>query len=107
MKQYRLKITWSNGDSEYARKQSFYFTQEEIDTRLQAFSKDTYWHIDDNAIVFLSHARKIEFEEFIPSACFNCSKEFFLATTGRIARQWEIDANDRECAQKDPSHKEK
>jgi hypothetical protein len=66
MKQYRLKITWANGQSEYVRKEAYEYTQDEINSRLQAFSCDGYWHVDDNAIVFLQHVRKIEFEEYIP-----------------------------------------
>ncbi len=64
MKQYRLKITWSNGDSEYSN--SF----ENLDSKLMdeglkyyaELNQDQYIQID-NKIWAKLHIRKFEYEE--------------------------------------------
>ncbi len=63
MKQYRLKITWSNGDSEYLTKPNE-MTQQKIDTDLRFISTgEKQYYIGDTSIVFLKDIRKVEYEQ--------------------------------------------
>ncbi len=67
MKQYRLKITWSNGDSEYVgkvieQKDCAQAYQQIIDSLNMAHIKTIEnW----DSIVVVEHVRKFEFEEVI------------------------------------------
>jgi hypothetical protein len=62
-KQYRLKITWSNGDSEYMG------PLENTKSEIFAFSwlADGFLKIGDKAY-FTSHIRKAEYEEVYQEA---------------------------------------
>jgi|GEM_PF-6277093 hypothetical protein len=66
MKQYRLKITWSNGQSEYLTT-PHEMTDQKINYDLHFISTgEKNFYIGDNYIVFIKDIRKIEYEEYIP-----------------------------------------
>jgi hypothetical protein len=66
MKQYRLKITWSNGQSEYVGSKCL---EKEREDNLLAYAtmiENMNCLVNDNKIYALEHVRKFEYEEYIP-----------------------------------------
>ena len=65
MKQYRLKITWSNGDSEYMGG-ALEVPQRVLDDTLQMFGDAYPFYRLAEKLIFKAHVRKVEYEEIIP-----------------------------------------
>jgi len=104
MKQYRLKITWSNGDSELVGK-AREFTDEELEEGIKTFNQMTEFLIDGKQFIIVSHVRKFEFEEIKPKACHDCIREN-ITQSKSICGTWPTDI-DPICSAKDPKHLEK